>query len=98
MWGCVVHEFTPKVLRANKLENPGKLGLFLGFAKNSEGYRILNLRTGDIRERRSVEFDEGWTVECSYVEHLLANRYRRGRFNLPAWYGSRSWRQSLMTS
>ncbi|KAE9001680.1 hypothetical protein PR002_g17848 [Phytophthora rubi] len=84
VWGCVVHEFTPKVLRANKLENPGKLGLFLGFAKNSEGYRILNLRTGDVRERRSVEFNEDWTVESSYVEHLLANRYRRGRFNLPA--------------
>ncbi|KAG3111711.1 hypothetical protein PI124_g8468 [Phytophthora idaei] len=38
IWGCVVHMFTPKVLRTNKLDNPGKLGLFLGFAESSEGY------------------------------------------------------------
>ncbi|KAE9283969.1 hypothetical protein PR003_g26983 [Phytophthora rubi] len=82
VWGCIVHVFTPKKLRANKLENPGKLGMFVGFAKNSDSIRVLNLRTGNIQERRSVEFDEGWTVERSYVEHLIANRYRRGRYVL----------------
>ncbi|OWZ13458.1 polyprotein [Phytophthora megakarya] len=44
VWGCIAHVFTPKVLSSNKLENPGKLGLFHGYPKNSEGYRILNLR------------------------------------------------------
>lgn len=42
IWGCIVHVFTPKKLRTNKLENPGKLGLFVGFAKNSDSVRVLN--------------------------------------------------------
>ncbi|KAE8968107.1 hypothetical protein PR002_g27858 [Phytophthora rubi] len=83
IWGCIVHVFTPKVLRKSKLENPGKLGLFVVFAKHSESVRVLNLKTGKIEEKRSVVFDEGWTVERSYVENLLANTYRKGRFNLP---------------
>jgi hypothetical protein len=83
IWGCIVHVFTPKVLRKSKLENPGKLGLFVGFAKHSESVRVLNLRSGRVEEKRSVEFDEGWTVEQSYVEHLLMNTYHRGRFDLP---------------
>ncbi|ETL38102.1 hypothetical protein L916_10282, partial [Phytophthora nicotianae] len=28
-------------------------------------------------------FDEDWTADSLYVEHVLANRYRRGRFVLP---------------
>ncbi|POM64749.1 Polyprotein [Phytophthora palmivora] len=71
IWGCIVHVFTPKVLQANKLENTGKLGMFVGFAKHSESIQVLNLRTGKIQEQRSVVFDEGWTGERSYVEHLL---------------------------
>ncbi|KAE8903035.1 hypothetical protein PF003_g13163 [Phytophthora fragariae] len=59
IWGCIVHVFTPKVLRKSKLENPGKLGLFVGFAKHSESVRVLNLKTGKIEEKRSVVFDEG---------------------------------------
>ncbi|POM74324.1 Rve domain containing hypothetical protein [Phytophthora palmivora] len=50
IWGYIVHVLTPKVLRANKLENPGKLGMFVGFAKRSESIRVLNLRTGKIQE------------------------------------------------
>lgn len=37
-WGCVVVVFTPKKLRKNKLENPGKPGLFMDFAKHSESF------------------------------------------------------------
>ncbi|KAG3131505.1 hypothetical protein PI126_g20022 [Phytophthora idaei] len=83
-WGCVVFVFTPKVLRTNKLENPGKPGLFMGYAKHSESYRILNLTNGNINEVRSVEFQEDWTVERSYVGHLLSNRHGKGRYVLPA--------------
>ncbi|POM59443.1 LOW QUALITY PROTEIN: Retrotransposon protein [Phytophthora palmivora] len=48
----VVFVFTPKKLRANKLENPGKPGIFLGYAKHSESYRVLNLTNGKINEVR----------------------------------------------
>ncbi|KAE9014860.1 hypothetical protein PR002_g14108 [Phytophthora rubi] len=82
-WGCIAFIFTPKVLRKSKLENPGKPGLFVGYAKHSESYRILNLITGNIVEVRSVEFEEDWTVEASYAVKLLSNRYGRGRHVLP---------------
>ncbi|KAE8997790.1 hypothetical protein PR001_g19495 [Phytophthora rubi] len=82
IWGCIVHVFTPKTLRTNELGNPGRLGLFVGLAKNSDSVRVVNLKTGNIQEHRSVEFDEEWTVERSYVEHLIANRYRRCRYAL----------------
>ncbi|KAG2804469.1 hypothetical protein PC129_g17112 [Phytophthora cactorum] len=57
-WGCVVFVFTPKVLHAKKLENPGKPGLFMGYAKHSQSYRVLNLKDGSINEVRSVKFEE----------------------------------------
>ncbi|KAE9258733.1 hypothetical protein PF008_g33540 [Phytophthora fragariae] len=82
-WGCVTFIFTPKVLRKSKLENPGKPGLFVGYAKHSESFRILNLLTGKINEVRSVEFEEEWTVESSYVGKLPSNRYGKGRHVLP---------------
>eukprot|EP00644_Phytophthora_capsici_P014768 jgi/Phyca11/573417/estExt2_Genewise1.C_PHYCAscaffold_530191 len=83
-WGCLVFVFTPKVLRRSKLEDTGKPGIFLGFAKHSESYRVLSLVTGKVQEVRSVEFQEEWTVEKSYVEHVLKNRYAQGHFVLPA--------------
>ncbi|KAE8955805.1 hypothetical protein PR001_g31959 [Phytophthora rubi] len=82
-WGCVTFIFTPKVWRKSKLENPGKPGLFVGYAKHSESFRILNLLTGKINEVRSVEVEEEWTVESSHVEKLLSNRYGKGRHVLP---------------
>ncbi|GMF24868.1 unnamed protein product [Phytophthora fragariaefolia] len=80
-WGCVAFIFTPKVLRKSELENPGKPGLFVGYAKHSESFRILNLLSGKLNEVRSLEFEEEWTVEASYVEKLLSNRYGNGRTN-----------------
>ncbi|KAG2765787.1 hypothetical protein PC116_g10805 [Phytophthora cactorum] len=56
----------------------------MGYAKHSESYRILNLTNGNINEVRSVEFQEDWTVERSYVGHLLSNRHGKGRYVLPA--------------
>ncbi|POM67560.1 Retrotransposon protein, unclassified [Phytophthora palmivora] len=74
VWGCLVFGFTPKKLRKNKLENPGKSGLFMGFAKHSESFRVLSLVTGNVQEVRAVDFHEEWTVDRSYVDRLLANR------------------------
>ncbi|GMF52861.1 unnamed protein product [Phytophthora fragariaefolia] len=54
------------------------------YAKRSISYRLLDLRTGDIKELRTVEFAEDWTVDRSYVEKLLLNRYLRGKYRLPA--------------
>ena len=42
--------FTQKVLRKNKLENFGRPAIFLGYEKNSVGYRIHDLRSGPINE------------------------------------------------
>ncbi|GMF40644.1 unnamed protein product [Phytophthora fragariaefolia] len=42
------------------------------------------LKTGDIKELKTVEFAEDWTVDRSYVEKLLLNRYLRGKYRLPA--------------
>ncbi|KAE8883878.1 hypothetical protein PF005_g19548 [Phytophthora fragariae] len=67
-WGCVVFVFTPEKLCTYKLENPGKPGLFVGFAKHSESFRVLNLLTGNIQKVRSVEFHEEWTVDRRYVD------------------------------
>ncbi|GMF18573.1 unnamed protein product [Phytophthora fragariaefolia] len=83
-WGCLVYAFTQKRLRQNKLENPGKPYIFLVYAKRFISYRLLDLRTGDIKELRTVEFAEDWTVDRSYVEKLLLNRYLRGKYRLPA--------------
>ncbi|OWY98279.1 polyprotein [Phytophthora megakarya] len=74
VWGCLVFVFTPKKLRKNKLENPGKAGLFMGFAKHSESFRVLSLVTGNVQEVRAVDFHEEWTVDRSYVVRLLAVR------------------------
>lgn len=82
-WGCLVFVFTPKVLRTSKLEDTGKPGLFLGYAKHSESYRVLSLLTGNVQEVRSVEFHEEWTVDRDYVERLLSNRYGKGHNSLP---------------
>lgn len=83
-WGCLVYAFTPKVLRKNKLENPGQPCLFLGYGKESKSYRVLDLKTGKIKELRTVEFAENWTVEHDYVEKLLLNQYKRAKHKLPS--------------
>ncbi|GMF23104.1 unnamed protein product [Phytophthora fragariaefolia] len=55
----------------------------MGYAKHFVSYRVLSLVTGNIQEVRSVAFQEGWTVQHSYVESVLKNRYRNGRQILP---------------
>lgn len=67
-WGCLAYSFTQKVLRKDKWENPGKPCLFLGYATNTISYRMLEMKTGNIEECRTVKFAEDWTVDCGYVE------------------------------
>ncbi|EGZ29934.1 hypothetical protein PHYSODRAFT_471752 [Phytophthora sojae] len=55
----------------NKLDNPGQPGLFLAYGKESIIYRVLDLKTGKMKELRPVEFAENWTVGYSYVGKLL---------------------------
>ncbi|GMF51908.1 unnamed protein product [Phytophthora fragariaefolia] len=57
-WGCLVYALTPKLLRTNKLENPGKPCIFLGYGKTSMSYRVLDLKSGNVKELRTVEFAE----------------------------------------
>ncbi|OWZ00879.1 DNA binding protein [Phytophthora megakarya] len=73
-----------KVLRKSKLENPDKPGIFLGYAQNSISYRVMDLKSGKVRELRTVEFAEDWTVERSYVKILLLNCYAKGKNKLPS--------------
>ncbi|ETM98097.1 hypothetical protein PPTG_24723 [Phytophthora nicotianae INRA-310] len=44
---------------------------------------MLDLRTGNIEECRTVEFSEDWTVEFSYVEKFLLNRKSSINYKLP---------------
>ena len=57
-----------------KLENPGKPAIFVGYAKVSISYRILDARSRAIEELITVEFVELWTIESQYIEKLLLNR------------------------
>ncbi|POM59192.1 LOW QUALITY PROTEIN: polyprotein [Phytophthora palmivora] len=68
----------------NKLENPGKPYIFVGYGKNSLSYRVLDLKTGITKKLRTVEFAEDWTVEYSYVKQLVLNRYKRGNYKVPS--------------
>ncbi|KAE8970245.1 hypothetical protein PR002_g27175 [Phytophthora rubi] len=82
--GCLAFYHVPKVTRGNKLEMRVRPAVFLGMAEISLGYRLLDLETGDIMERRSVRFREDVAVGSDYVEKLLANRYYGKRTVVPS--------------
>ncbi|KAG2959421.1 hypothetical protein PC119_g26712 [Phytophthora cactorum] len=50
---------------------------------NSLEYRLLDLRSGKLIERRDVSFREDITVESSYLEELLAMQYEGREVQLP---------------
>ncbi|KAE8885345.1 hypothetical protein PF007_g10650 [Phytophthora fragariae] len=81
--GCVAFAHVPKKKRASKLSPKAKPTLFLGYAQTSLGYRLLDLRTGDLIEQRDVSFREDITVDSTYVERLLARRYEGSDEELP---------------
>ncbi|KAG3056421.1 hypothetical protein PC121_g15312 [Phytophthora cactorum] len=72
--GCVAYHQLPKARQGNKLEMRAKPAVFLRIADSSLGYRLLDLETGDIIQRRSVRFREDVAVGGNYLEHLLAKR------------------------
>ncbi|OWZ01628.1 Gag-pol Polyprotein [Phytophthora megakarya] len=52
--------------------------------QTSMGYRLLNLHTGELIERRDVSFREDITVDNNYLEKLLTKRYKGRQVVLPA--------------
>ncbi|DBA00073.1 TPA: hypothetical protein N0F65_003739 [Lagenidium giganteum] len=70
VWGCVAY-IVPKVLRTNKLAAIRQPHLFMGIAKQQPGFRLLDLITGHVHEKRDVLFDESLTVKHDYVDQLL---------------------------
>ncbi|KAE9297506.1 hypothetical protein PF008_g23728 [Phytophthora fragariae] len=81
--GCVAFAHVPKKKRASKLSPKVAPTLFLSYSQSSLGYRLLNLRTGDLVERRDVSFREDITVDSKYVENLLARRYYGNQVIIP---------------
>ncbi|KAE9347966.1 hypothetical protein PR003_g6652 [Phytophthora rubi] len=73
--GCVAYYHVPKEKQANKLEMRAKPALFLGMAESTLGYRLLDLETGEMLQRRSVTFREDVAVGGDYVERLIAKQY-----------------------
>ncbi|GMF18665.1 unnamed protein product [Phytophthora fragariaefolia] len=79
----VVFHFIPKQKRKTKLDMRSDPGIFLGYAKNSLGYRILDLRTGKLIERRDVVFHEDMAADPQYVRDLINCRYFEEEIELP---------------
>ncbi|POM75355.1 Polyprotein [Phytophthora palmivora] len=74
--GCVAFAHVPKKKRAGKFSPRVVPTLFLGYASTLMGYRLLNLRTGDLIERRDVSFREDITMDNTFVENFLAKHYK----------------------
>ncbi|KAE8886485.1 hypothetical protein PF003_g29613 [Phytophthora fragariae] len=65
--GCVAFAHVPKKKRASKLSPKAVPTLFLGYAHTSLGFRLLDLRSADLIERRDVSFREDITVDSAYM-------------------------------
>ena len=57
VWGCLAYYRTPDPKRS-KLGARGIKSVFVGYAKNSKAYRLLDENSGVIIESRDVEFFE----------------------------------------
>ncbi|OWZ12031.1 DNA binding protein [Phytophthora megakarya] len=73
--GCVVYYHIPKQKQKDKLQMRSKSAVFLGMAESVIGFRLLDLETGNVVDRRSVHFREDVAVGGDYEEILLAKRY-----------------------
>ncbi|POM62865.1 LOW QUALITY PROTEIN: Uncharacterized protein PHPALM_27926 [Phytophthora palmivora] len=73
--GSIVFHYVPKKKRKNKLNMKADPGIFLGYAKDSLGYRILDLGTGNLVKRRDVVFHEDLTADPKYGKDLINKRY-----------------------
>ncbi|KAE9211724.1 hypothetical protein PF002_g18442 [Phytophthora fragariae] len=59
----------------NKLDTRARPALFLDLAESTLGYRLLDLKTGEVLQRRSVSFREDVAVGDDYVKRLIAKQY-----------------------
>ncbi|KAE9337597.1 hypothetical protein PF008_g12458 [Phytophthora fragariae] len=73
----------PKPKQRNKLEMRAKPAIFLGYAEELIGYRLMDLTTGALIECRSVTWREDLTVDADYLEKLVARRYYGKVVDLP---------------
>ncbi|KAE8909624.1 hypothetical protein PF005_g14418 [Phytophthora fragariae] len=60
-----------------------KPAIFLGYAEELIGYRLMDLTTGALIECRSVTWREDLTVDADYLEKLVARRYYGKVVDLP---------------
>jgi hypothetical protein len=58
VFGCLV--FGKEHGYISKLDDRSTSGVFIGYAKGSKAYRILDLRTQRVRTTCDIVFDEGW--------------------------------------
>ncbi|OWY98908.1 DNA binding protein [Phytophthora megakarya] len=82
--GCIVFHHIPKKKRQSKMKMCGDPAIFLGYAKKSLGYRILDLTTGNLLERRDVNFYENLPADPNYVRDLTDWGYFGEQVDLPA--------------
>jgi hypothetical protein len=61
VFGCAAHVHIPKQLQVHKTDPTGRLGMFIGYAENSEAYRILSWDTGKLLVIESAC--------CTFAEH-----------------------------
>ncbi|ETN21778.1 hypothetical protein PPTG_21141 [Phytophthora nicotianae INRA-310] len=79
-----VFHHVPKVKRTSKLDMKTDPGLFLGYAKTSLGYRILDLCTGKLIERRDAIFKETITADPTFAHDLIDKVYFGKNVDLPS--------------
>ncbi|POM69565.1 Integrase catalytic core protein [Phytophthora palmivora] len=81
--GCIVLHHTSKKKRSSKLDMLADPGVFLGYAKTSLGYRILDLCTGKLIELRDVVFYEDLAADPNYLQNLIDKTYFKAEIELP---------------
>ncbi|PWA42899.1 Copia-like retrotransposon [Artemisia annua] len=87
VWGCVAYYRTPDPKRS-KLGARGIRSIFVGYAKNSKAYRLLDERTGVIIESRDVDFFEdkfSKDVENSHMELVPTPCEAMSSRDAPLW-------------
>ncbi|OWZ21934.1 Retrovirus-related Pol Polyprotein [Phytophthora megakarya] len=82
--GCVAYYHVPKEKQTNKLEMRAKPAIFLGMAESTLGYLLLDLKTGEMLQRRSVHFREDVAVGGDYVERLIGRQYYGKQTTVPS--------------
>ncbi|POM66919.1 Rve domain containing hypothetical protein [Phytophthora palmivora] len=81
--GCIGFHHIPKKKRSSKLDMVADPGVFLGYAKTSLGYRILDLCTGKLIERRDVIFYEDLAADRNYLQNLIDKTCFKAEIELP---------------